>query len=71
MDRVLRQRRRRTTCALYVQSSKLEDLIGNLPADGEIVKVISMANLSAAGFIRYIADHTTIHEMAVPPYRVG
>lgn len=71
MDRVLRQRRRRTTCALYVQSSKLEDLIGNLPANGEIVKVISMANLSAAGFIRYIADHTTIHEMTVSTYRVG
>lgn len=71
MDRVLRQRRRRTTCALYVQSSHLEDLIGPLPEDGEIVKVVSLANLSAAGFIRYIADATTIRELIVSTYRIG
>lgn len=71
MDRVLRQKRRRTTCALYVQSSKLDDLIGTLPEEGEIVKVVSMANLSAAGFLRYIADHATIRELAVSTYRIG
>lgn len=71
MERVLRQRCRRTTCALYVQSSRLADLIGPLPEEGEIVKVVSLANLSAAGFIRYIADAATIRELTVSTYRIG
>lgn len=71
MDRVHRQRKRRTTCALYIQSAALEDLIGPLPGDDEIVKVVSMANLSATGFLRYIADQAVIRELIVSTYRVG
>lgn len=71
MDRVFETKRRRTTCALYVQSDKLDDLIGQLPDEGEIVKVVSMANLSAAGFIRYVADNCTIRELIVSTYRIG
>lgn len=71
MDKVYRQRRRRTTCALYIQSSALGELIGPLPGDDEIIKVVSLANLSAAGFLRYVADQTTIRELIVSTYRVG
>ena len=71
MDRVLRQKRRRTTAALYVQSSRLEKLIGPLPAENEVIKIVSLANLSAAGFLRYVADQTTIRELTVSTYRVG
>ena len=38
MDRVLRQKRRRTTCALYIQSSKLDELIGPLPEEAAAEK---------------------------------
>lgn len=71
MDRILRQKRRRTTAALYVQSSRLDELIGPLPTEDEVVKVVSLANLSAAGFLRYVADQTIIRELTVSTYRVG
>lgn len=71
MERAIQQRKRRTTCALYLQSSRLLDLIGPLPDDGDVVKVLSFANLSAAGFIRYIADQTLIYKLSVSTYRIG
>lgn len=71
VDQVLRQRRRRTTAALYVQSARLETLIGPLPADDKVIKIVSLANLSAAGFLRYVADRTTIRELIVSTYRIG
>lgn len=71
MERILRQKRRHTTCALYVQSSKLERLIGPLPSEDETIKIVSMANLSAAGFLRYVADNTRIRRLSVSTYRIG
>lgn len=71
MDRALRVRKRRTTSALYVQSGRLEDLIGPLPGPDEVVKVVSLANLSAAGFVRYISDQTRIDRLTVSIYRIG
>lgn len=71
MDQTLRIKKRRTTSALYVQSSRLETLIGPLPGPDEVVKIVSMANLSAAGFLRYIADHATIRKLIVSTYRIG
>lgn len=71
MDQAMRTRKRRTTSALYVQSMRLEQLIGPLPGPDEVVKVVSLANLSAAGFIRYIADQTKIRKLTVSTYRIG
>lgn len=71
MDKVMRTRKRRTTSALYVQSMRLEELIGGLPTEEEVIKIVSMANLSAAGFIRFIADKTRIDNMMVSTFRVG
>lgn len=70
-DRVITRRRRRTVSKTYVQSDRLERLMGGLPDEETVVKIVSLANLSAAGFVRFVADRAVIRRLDVSTYRIG
>ena len=64
-DRVITRRRRRTVSKTYVQSDRLERLMGGLPDEETVVKIVSLANLSAAGFVRFVADRAVIRRRRI------
>lgn len=70
-DRVITRRRRRTVSKTYVQSDRLERLMGGLPDEETVVKIVSLANLSAAGFVRFVADRAVIRRLDISTYRIG
>ena len=42
-----------------------------LPDEETVVKIVSLANLSAAGFVRFVADRAVIRRLDISTYRVG
>ena len=70
-NRLLRFRRKRKLLTTLREANHLEDVLPELPAPEESVRMISFCAFSAVGFIRYIADRTTIRWMGVVTFRVG
>ncbi|WP_312637150.1 hypothetical protein [Oscillibacter sp.] len=68
---VLRTKRRKVSSAVYVQGAKLDSIIGPLPGDESVYKLVSFSNLTAAGFLRYVADRAVIRRLDVSTFRIG
>ena len=70
-NRLLRFRRKRKLLAPMREACNLSELVGELPSEGDSLRLISFCSFSAVGFVRWVADQHVIRWMGVTTFRVG
>jgi hypothetical protein len=53
------------------EAALIDNVIGGLPDDNTVLKMVSLGGFSSIGLIRYIADRTIIHSLTASTLRVG
>ena len=70
-NRLLRFGRKRKLLTPMREACNLSELVGELPGEGESLRLISFCSFSAVGFLRWVADQHVIRWMGVTTFRVG
>lgn len=64
-------KRKRSATKVYRQADRLDKLMFDLPDDETAYKIVSLCDLTAAGFIRYVSDRAVICNLDVSTFRIG
>lgn len=66
-----KSKRKRSSTKVYRQADRLDELMFDLPDDETAYKIVSLCDLTAAGFIRYVSDRAVIRSLDVSTFRIG
>lgn len=65
----IRKKAKRLSCLQEARNAQA--LLGELPGEGESVRIITMTEFSAVGMLRYVTDRTPVKWLGVVTFRVG